>query len=134
MCPREGHLHSMKKLFGYLKSHMMGIILFDPRELPIGDVEFLGSGNWKQTYGNVKDELPPDLLTPKMKPVKITIYFDASFACDIITCRSITGIIDFINSTPIRWYIKQQNTVETSTYGAELVAGRLATEMAIEFR
>jgi len=46
----------------------------------------------------------------------------------------VTGIIVFVNSTPIRWYCKKQNIVETSRYGAELVAGRLATEMAIEFR
>lgn len=30
--------------------------------------------------------------------------------------------------------MKQQNTVEMSTYGAELVAGRIGTEMAIKFR
>jgi hypothetical protein len=52
----------------------------------------------------------------------------------MITRRSVTGIIVFINGTPILWYCKKQNTVETSTYGAELVAGRIATEMAIEFR
>lgn len=83
---------------------------------------------------NVKEELPPDLQISKMKPVQIIIYFDASFACNMITRRSVTGIIVMINGTPFRWYVKQQNTVESSTYGAELVAGRIATEMAIEFR
>jgi hypothetical protein len=133
MCPREGHLFAMKKLFGYLKGHIKGKILFDTRELQIGEVELFDGGNWTQTYGPITETLPPDMPKPKMKPVKIVIYFDASFACDMVTRRSVTGIIVFVNSTPVRWYCKKQNTVETSTYGAELVAGRLATEMAIEF-
>ena len=123
----------MKKLFGYLKGHIKGKILFDTRELQIGEVELFDGGNWTQTYGPITETLPPDMPKPKMKPVKIVIYFDASFACDMVTRRSVTGIIVFVNSTPVRWYCKKQNTVETSTYGAELVAGRLATEMAIEF-
>ena len=134
MCAREGHLLAMKKLFGYLKCHIKGKILFDTRPLKIKDVELFDGGNWKQTYGDVKEAVPHDLPEQKMKPVKIVIYFDASFACDMVTRRSITGIIVFVNGTPIRWYCKQQNTVESSTYGAEFVAGRIATEMAIELR
>jgi hypothetical protein len=59
---------------------------------------------------------------PKGKAAKITTYVDADHAHDQVTRRSVTGILLFINNTPIRWYSKRQNTVETSTYGAELVA------------
>lgn len=38
------------------------------------------------------------------------------------------------NKTPVRWYSKRQNTVESSSYGSELVAARIATEMVIEIR
>ena len=134
MCPREGHLQAMLRIFGYLKGKSHGKILFDARELPLDDVEFIEGSNWKLTYGDVQEDIPPNLPKQIMKPVTLSIYFDASFACDLITRRSVTGIIVFVNSTPIRWYVKKQNTVETSTYGAELVAGRIATEMAIEFR
>ena len=131
MCPREGHLQAMLRIFGYLKSKSHRKILFDNRELPIDDVEFLDQSNWKLTYGDVQEDIPPKL----QKGVTVrSIYFDASFACDMINRRSVTGIIVFVNSTPICWYVKKQNTVETSTYGAELVAGRVAAEMAIEFR
>ena len=64
----------------------------------------------------------------------INVYFDASHGCDMLTRRSCTGIILFLNNTPVKWFCKKQNTVESSTYGAELVAGRLAAEMIIEFR
>ena len=134
MCPREGHFAAMKKVFGYLKGHLKGKILYDTKPLNTGDVEYFEGSNWKQLYGKVEEEIPHNRPAPKMKPVELTIYFDASHACDMVTRRSVTGIIVFVNGTPIRWYCKKQNTVESSTYGSELVAGRLATEMAIEFR
>jgi hypothetical protein len=40
----------------------------------------------------------------------------------------------FINNTPVRWHSKRQRTVETATYGAELVTARIATDMIIEMR
>jgi hypothetical protein len=38
----------------------------------------------------------------------------------------------FLNKTPIKeWYSKQQNTIENSSYGSELVTARIAAEMSI---
>jgi hypothetical protein len=39
-----------------------------------------------------------------------------------------------VDKTPVKWYSKRQNTVESSTYGSELVASRIAIEMILEFR
>ena len=41
---------------------------------------------------------------------------------DQVTRRSRTGIIIYVNKAPIIWYSKRQNTVETITYGSEMVA------------
>ena len=54
---------------------------------------------------------------------------DADHAGDSVTRRSRTGILIFLNSTPIIWYSKRQNTVETSTFGSEFVAMRQAFEI-----
>ena len=37
-----------------------------------------------------------------------------------------------VNSTVVRTFSKRQTTVESSTYGSEPVASRIATDMAIE--
>jgi hypothetical protein len=37
-----------------------------------------------------------------------------------------------MNIIPIRWIFKRQEAVETSTYGSELVASRIATELITE--
>ena len=39
-----------------------------------------------------------------------------------------------VNNTIVKTYSKRQSTVESSTYGSELVAARVATDMAVEIR
>ena len=58
----------------------------------------------------------------------MTCFVYASHAGDHATRRSHTGFIIYLNNAPIIWYLKKQNTVETSTFGAELVAMRAAME------
>ena len=71
---------------------------------------------------------------PKGRPARITCYVDADHAHCQVTRRSVTGIVLFVNNMPIRWYSKKQSTVETSTYGSELVAARIAVELILEIR
>jgi hypothetical protein len=45
-----------------------------------------------------------------------------------LTRRSHTGILIYLNRAPIIWFSKAQKTVESSTFGSEFVALRIATE------
>jgi hypothetical protein len=38
-------------------------------------------------------------------------------------------VIIFVNNAPILWHSKRQNTVESSTFGSEFVALRMAVDM-----
>jgi hypothetical protein len=64
----------------------------------------------------------------------MTVYVDANHAHDLVTRRSITGILVMLDNTPIIWISKRQKTVETSTYGSELVDSRIATKLILEIR
>jgi hypothetical protein len=64
----------------------------------------------------------------------MTVYVNADHAHDLVTRRSITGILVMPNNTPIRWISKRQKTVETSTYGSEFVASRIDRELILEIR
>jgi hypothetical protein len=64
----------------------------------------------------------------------MTVNVDADHVHDLVTRRSITGILVMLNNTPIIWISKRQKTVETSTYGSGLVALRMATELILEVR
>ena len=45
-----------------------------------------------------------------------------------ITRQSRTGFIIYLNSSPIYWYSKRQNSVETSLFGSKFIAMRQACE------
>ena len=55
----------------------------------------------------------------------ISMFTDAAFAGDLVTRRSQSGILIFLNQAPITWYSKRQNTVEASTFGSEFIALRV---------
>ena len=52
----------------------------------------------------------------------------------MVTRRSVASVVAMANKTIIKTICKRQTTVETSTYGAELVTARMATDLAIELR
>jgi hypothetical protein len=64
----------------------------------------------------------------------MTVYVDADHAHDLVTRRSITGILVMLNNTLTRSISKLQKTVETSSYGSGLVASRIAMELILEIR
>ena len=68
------------------------------------------------------------------KEVVITTFVDANLMHDMVTGRSVSGIIHMINKTPVEWFSKRQNQVETATYGSEFMAMRIATEQIMELR
>jgi hypothetical protein len=132
--PRVGHLNRLKRIYGYLKKYKHGAIRIRT-ELPdysnIPDEEY----DWMYTvYGTVKEQIPRDAPEPLGKEVITTTYEDANLYHDLVTGRAVTGILHFINGTPIDWYSKRQDTVETATYGSEFVAARIATEQIIDLR
>jgi hypothetical protein len=132
--PREGHMVAMQRAFGYIKHFAKRQIVYDVRMPTHLDDKVTKFGGWKEMYPDAIEELPPDMPTPKGKPVRVSAYFDADHAGCLQTRRSTTGMIMFLNGTPIKWYSKRQNTVESSTYGSEIVAGRITVEFAIEMR
>ena len=77
---------------------------------------------------------PKDAPPPRGPTVTTTTYCDANLYHDKITGRALSGILHFVNGTPIDWYCKRQATVETATYGSEFVVARIATEQIIDIR
>ena len=76
-------------------------------------------------YGDVKEEIPNDTPEPLGNYVITTHYVDANLFHDILTGRSVTGILHLINKTPLDWFSKKQATVETATYGSSLLPPEL---------
>jgi hypothetical protein len=136
VAPRVGHMDRIKRMYGFLKKRPDGAIRFRTgipnHEAIKKPVEY----DWSQTvYGpNLHEELPADMPEPKGKPVRISTYEDANLMHDVISGRSMTGILHMLNQTPIYWYSKKQGSVETATYGSEFVAAKTATEQIMDLK
>jgi hypothetical protein len=137
MAPRVGHLEAAKRILGYLKSHPKYRIVLNPNHIDLRQAveRYTEYDGWREFYPEAEEEIPGGIPeVTRDKKVQITIMVDADHAHCQVTRRSVTGILVFINSTPVRWYSRMQKTVETSTYESELVAARIATDIAMEFR
>ena len=131
--PRQGHLIAAKRMFGYLYKFRQGQMLIDPNPdyMPRDDYPLEYDPEWRTFYPDAEFEPPPDPPPAKGKGAKITIYVDADHARDKVTRRSVTGIIVIVNGTVVKSISKRQTTVETSSYGSEMVAARIAVDEAI---
>ena len=85
-------------------------------------------------YKYFKEEKDPQFPTEKVKELDITIFCDADHAHDLVTGRSVTGIIAFVGSTPVYWKSTRQTSVQTSTFGSEFTAPKKAVEVAVTLR
>ena len=74
--------------------------------------------DWSHSvYGEVRELKPENTPDPLGKQVTVTTYVDANLYHDLLTGRSVTGILHLVNKMPVQWYSKKQGTVETATYG-----------------
>jgi hypothetical protein len=132
--PRIGHMERAKRVIGYLCKMKHGAIRFrtnrpDYSALP------KDSYDWARTvYGNVSEVIPGDVPEPLGEPVITTHYVDANLNHDVSTGRAVTGVLHFFNQTLIEQYCKKQATVQTATFGSEMVSARTATEQIMELR
>ena len=134
VAPREGHLERVKRICGYLYKFKSGCIRIRTEEPDYSSLPH-HQYDWARTcYGNAREEVPRDAPTPKGKRVVLTSYKDANLYHDLATGKSVTGALHFINQTPVAWFSKKQETVETATYGSEFVAARTAIQQIMALR
>ena len=132
--PRRGHLDRVRRICGYLgklRDSAIRIRTEEPDYSALPEKTY----DWATSvYAGAEEEFPKDAPEPLGKPVVLTTYFDANLYHNLVTGVSVTGVLEYANKTPMDWFSKKQNTVETSTYGSEFVAGRTATERSIDSR
>jgi hypothetical protein len=69
---------------------------------------------------------------PKGKVVRTTTYHNVNLFDDLVTGRSMTGILHMLNQTPIHWFSNRQGRIQYAT--SELMAAPTATEQIMDIR
>ena len=135
--PRVGHIDRIKRVVGYMKKYPHAAIRFRTG-IPDHEAEYGKEPkkySWMETvYAGAREDIPANAPEPKGKLVRTTSYKDANLMHDLVTGRSCTGVLHFLNQTPIEWFCKRQDQVETATYGSEFMAARQAIEQIIDLR
>ena len=57
-------------------------------------------------HGSPQEEIDPNDPPPKGKPVHLSSFANANLMHDVVTGRSTSGVLEFINQIPIDWFSK----------------------------
>ena len=101
--PKQGHLDYFLRIFEYLQNYKKKRNIFDSNdpERTNGDkVEH----NWSKIYPYSSEQILPDMPNTKGKTVTVSAYFDTNNAHDKFNNRPVSGIILFLNNTPVQSY------------------------------
>lgn len=127
--PREGHLRRLRKILGYLKQHPdLGIPITGG--VPAPDVLMQPAiGDDLHLYEKGEVDARADYPTPAPgTEMPMTVWVDADYAHDKVTCRSITGHLVYLGPTLIDWSAKRLPTVAGSSFASEFGGMKRATE------
>ena len=102
--PCKGHLDQLFHTSAFLKNKHNSEMVFDPSEPDIDESQFSGE-TWTDTvYGDCSEDIPPNAPACLGFGFKICVFVDSDHAGDLVTQRSRTGFIVFLNNAPsIYW-------------------------------
>ena len=119
----------MFHVFSYLKNHQNTEMVFDPSYPEIDHNQFERQYWSHNVYGeSLTSDLPPNMPEPRGLAFVLSTYIDSDHAGNTITRRSRTGFLVYFNSDLIHWMPKKQNSIETSSFGSDFCAMKVATE------
>ena len=103
--PRLGHMEVLYNVFAYIKKHKdVGNLAYDSKTPEVDESAFNNNADWEDFYGDVEEELPPKIAEPLGNVVRISAFVDANHAGNVVTCRSHSGIITFVQNASIIWF------------------------------
>ena len=126
-CPRQGHIDRLKQVCGYIRKFLQGAIRFR-----MGIPNPTSTTGWRLCMVALLRRSLRMLLN--QKGTWSAHQCDTNLLHNLIMGRSATGLLHFLNQTPIDHFSKCQNQVKLATYGSEFMAARQAVEQIIDLR
>ena len=104
--------------------------MFDPSDPTINEQDFERRDWASSEFGHEEDkeDLPPTMPGPTGLGFTIVAKVDADHASDTETRRSRTGKLVYLNCSLIHWWSKTQESIESSSFGAEFIAMKQCCE------
>ena len=103
-----GHLACLKRMVGFLVQFKDYKIWFRVDKPYFKSVPDIKKQDCKYTpYGTADKDIPLNEPEPCGKIIVLNYYYDSNLIHDIISGRSVTGVILFWNKTPMDWYSRK---------------------------
>ena len=103
---RKGRIDRMKKMYSYVSKTRHTATIIRTEEADFSDLPDDSNTCNQSIYGNMKEEIPKD-IPKKLGKFVVTTYYDGfNLFHDIMTGRSVTGILYLIINTHFDWYPK----------------------------
>ena len=97
--PRQGHLDRAKRVISYLVRFEHATIRISTEEPDVSIIP-ITHYDWEDSvYGKVKELLPRDAPALKVKYALTVSYYDANHYYNVITRRSVTGVLYFLKNS-----------------------------------
>ena len=113
--PCEGHLEQVLHIVGYMKRRKKLRSIFDSG-YPTTNEKLFKKYDWLDFYRDAEEAITPNMPEASRHGVVVTCFVDANHGGNLNDRKSQTGVLIFINKSPIHWYSKSQTTVETSIF------------------
>ena len=132
--PRQGHLDHLSKIFGHLRQNPETKIGF---RNGIPDCEAFCSmpeHDWMHSVHGEAEAPFIDGLTPppKAKTAQVMAFCDSALAACKVSGKASTGVLVFVNQTPVDWHSKLQKPTKTAVCGAEFSAAQTGMEKLMD--
>ena len=101
--------------------------MYEPTDENLFEVFGRDLDEWKYFYPDAQEMIPMHIPEALENYAMIKACADSNHAGNMSNMSLHSGIIIYVNNSPIIWYSKRQNTVEASSFGSEFVAIRIAT-------
>ena len=131
--PRIGHIEKVIHVFWYLKLHPKRKIAFYAAHPSIDERRFK-KYDWYDFYRGKKEAIPLDCPEPLGNSISTHCFVDADLSGNLISRRIQIVVLIFCNRAPIIWHSKRQNSVETSTFGSEMMTLKNGVELVEALR
>ena len=132
--PQKYHIEALYLIFHFLSKNPKKILVMETSVPSVDESIFNLNTDWEDLYGDVVEEEPHLIPETLGRTVYVEYFVDTYHSGNFITRHPHSGILLFINNDLMKSFIKRKNTVESITFGSELVALRISRNMIVEIR
>ena len=131
---RIGHIGRIKRTHSYLCKQKCGSVRLRTDELDLLAITYVHYYWEESVCGKVEEVLPNNGPESLGKCAVIINLCDDSMCFSLITGRLVSGVLYFVEKTPVKWHSKKQSIAKAAACKSECSCSRVCVEKIIDAR